>query len=105
MTLLRNFDSTSITQSRIRLHPDNHSTERTLPVLIKSVQETSARKGSILRFFEENWHYLVIAVLSIVTFALLYGVAIIDPTYTDWLLGKGDLSQHYIGWQAFKNSS
>jgi len=73
--------------------------------LIKSVQETFARKGSILRLFEENWHYLVIAALSIVTFALLYGVAIIDPTYTDWLLGKGDLSQHYIGWQAFKNSS
>jgi len=73
--------------------------------LIKSVPVTSARKGSILRFFEKNWHYLVIAALSFVTFALLYGVAIIDPTYTDWLLGKGDLSQHYIGWQAFKNSS
>ncbi len=38
-------------------------------------------------------------------FVLIYGYHVINPTYTDWLLGKGDLSQHYIGWQAFKNGS
>lgn len=55
------------------------------------------------RFFERNWQYFVVAALSVLAFVLIYGYHVINPVYTDWLLGKGDLSQHYIGWQAFKN--
>ena len=58
---------------------------------------------SIKHFFEKNWQYLVVAALSVLAFVLIYGYQVINPVYTDWLLGKGDLSQHYIGWQAFKN--
>ena len=56
-------------------------------------------------FFERNWQYLVVAALSVLAFVLIYGYHVINPVYTDWLLGKGDLSQHYIGWQAFRNGS
>lgn len=66
---------------------------------------TTSHKNSFQHYFEANWHYWVIALLSVTAFVLLYGYKIINPSYTDWLLGKGDLSQHYIGWQAFKNGN
>lgn len=47
----------------------------------------------------------MVAALSVLAFVLIYGYHVINPVYTDWLLGKGDLSQHYIGWQAFRNGS
>ena len=46
--------------------------------------------------------YFIVAVLSAAVFCVIYGFRILDPTYTDWLLTGGDLSQHYIGWQAFR---
>lgn len=56
--------------------------------------------------FSDKTMYLVIGVLSAITFCLIYGIAIINPTYTDWLLkGSGDLAQHYLGWKAYRNSS
>jgi len=42
-------------------------------------------------------------------FLCIFGTAILDFTYTDWLmadvLGGSDLSQHYLGWRLFRNSS
>lgn len=49
--------------------------------------------------------YVVVAVLSAVVFCLIYGVRVLDPTYTDWLMAGGDLSQHYLGWTAYRASS
>ena len=69
------------------------------------LRTTTSHNGSFQHYFEANWHYWVIALLSLSAFVLLYGHKIINPGYTDWLLGKGDLSQHYIGWQAFKNGN
>ena len=43
-------------------------------------------------------------------FLYIYGVRIINPTYTDWLLhsddleGSVDLTQHYLGWVFYRNS-
>ena len=38
-------------------------------------------------------------------FIYLYGIRILNPIYTDWLLGTGeDLTQHYIGWEAFRRT-
>lgn len=50
-------------------------------------------------------NYIVVAVLSAVVFCLIYGVRVLDPTYTDWLMAGGDLSQHYLGWTAYRASS
>lgn len=48
--------------------------------------------------------YGSIILVAVVFFVMLYGVHVLDPTYTDWLLDAEDLSQHYIGWKAYRNS-
>ncbi|MDR2601317.1 MAG: DUF6311 domain-containing protein [Spirochaetaceae bacterium] len=40
-----------------------------------------------------------------VFFINVFGTLILDFTYTDWLMGGGDLSQHYLGWRMFRNSA
>ncbi len=37
-------------------------------------------------------------------FLLLYGIRILNPCYVDWLLTRGDLTQHYLGWEFFRKS-
>ena len=49
--------------------------------------------------------YIIISFLSAIVFCLIYGIKVINPTYTDWLLSGGDLSQHYLGWKAYRSSS
>lgn len=48
--------------------------------------------------------YLWIGLMSAVVFISIYGMKILNPTYTDWLLAGGDLSQHYLGWEAYRAS-
>lgn len=48
--------------------------------------------------------YGLSAMVGIVVFIALYGVAVLNPTYDDWLLGKGDLTQHYLGWCFYRRS-
>ncbi len=40
--------------------------------------------------------------IGIVAFIIIYGVKILNPFYVDWLLGRGDLSQHYLGWEFYR---
>lgn len=42
--------------------------------------------------------------LAALCFILIYGARILNPLYDGWLLAGGDLSQHYIGWEGFRNS-
>lgn len=48
--------------------------------------------------------------IGITVFLLIYGVSVLSFTNVDWLLastkleGLSDLSQHYLGWVAFRNS-
>jgi len=48
--------------------------------------------------------YVVIGLLSIGAFCSIFGIRVINPTYVDWLLSGGDLTQHYLGWTAFRNA-
>lgn len=48
---------------------------------------------------------IVAALLGGIAFALIYGIKILNPLYTDWLLTGGDPSQHYLGWEFFRRSS
>ncbi len=48
---------------------------------------------------------IVAALLGGIAFVLIYGVKILNPLYTDWLLTGGDPSQHYLGWEFFRRSS
>ena len=43
--------------------------------------------------------------LGVLCFILIYGTKILNPSYDDWLLTGGDLSQHYIGWEGYRNGS
>lgn len=48
---------------------------------------------------------IIAALLGGIAFVLIYGVKILNPLYTDWLLTGGDPSQHYLGWEFFRRSS
>ena len=59
-------------------------------------------KKSILTY-KAIW---ICALSGAVIFLWIYGVHILDPTYTDWLLASedGDLTQHYLGWKFFRHA-
>ena len=56
------------------------------------------------KFVNKYSTYICVSLCAMIAYLLIYGYHILNPFYTDWLLGQGDLSQHYLGWQAFKNS-
>lgn len=47
---------------------------------------------------------IIAALLGGIAFVLIYGIKILNPLYTDWLLTGGDPSQHYLGWEFFRRS-
>lgn len=46
----------------------------------------------------------IAACMGGIAFLFIYGIRILNPLYTDWLLTGGDLSQHYLGWEFFKRA-
>ncbi|MBQ7165966.1 MAG: hypothetical protein IJR93_03315 [Treponema sp.] len=42
--------------------------------------------------------------LGAACFILIYGTRVLNPLYDGWLRAGGDLSQHYIGWEGYRNS-
>ena len=51
--------------------------------------------------------YLVLFIsgcISAFIFCTFFGIRILNPLYTDWLMTGGDLSQHYLGFALYKNS-
>lgn len=62
---------------------------------IKNKREKTVKKINI---------NIVTALLGGIAFVLIYGVKILNPLYTDWLLTGGDPSQHYLGWEFFRRS-
>ena len=42
--------------------------------------------------------------LGAVSFLLIYGWNILNPSNIDWLFSGGDLTQHYLGWVGYRNS-
>lgn len=49
--------------------------------------------------------YAVASLAGAVVFVMIYGVNVLNPVYDDWLLGQGDLTQHYLGWCFFRRGS
>ena len=51
--------------------------------------------------------YIVNILINAVIFILIYGFKVLDVTNTRWLMGSplgGDITQHYLGWLAYRNS-
>lgn len=46
--------------------------------------------------------YLNAMLLGVFCFLAVYGIRVLNPFYDDWLLGRGDLTQHYLGWCFFR---
>jgi hypothetical protein len=58
------------------------------------------------RFLKSSFFVFICGgMLGSLFFLYIFGTAILDFTYTDWLMKGGDLSQHYLGWKLFRNSS
>ncbi|MBB6713510.1 DUF6311 domain-containing protein [Clostridium gasigenes] len=49
-------------------------------------------------------YFIMGAVLGIIAFCGIYGVKVLNFTNVDWLMSAGDLTQHYIGWEFFRDS-
>lgn len=48
--------------------------------------------------------YALVCIMGTLVFCMIYGVRVLNPCYTDWLMAGGDLSQHYLGWVSFRAS-
>lgn len=56
-------------------------------------------------FWHQQRYALAAALLGAIFFVVLYGVRVLDPTNTAWILNLGgDPSQHYLGWEFYRQS-
>lgn len=53
---------------------------------------------------KQTWLIPAAALLGAAVYLLLYGTEELRCTNVTWLLGGGDLTQHYLGWTAFRDS-
>ncbi len=60
------------------------------------------KKGYRRETDDRMWTYLIVAVVVAGIFGLTYGYRVLNPTYTDWLFNGTDLTQHYLGWMAYR---
>ncbi|MDD6279080.1 MAG: DUF6311 domain-containing protein [Oscillospiraceae bacterium] len=45
-------------------------------------------------------------ILGIIAFGSIFGFAVVNPTYDDWIFhSAGDMGQHYLGWKFYRNTS
>lgn len=58
----------------------------------------------ILNYWKKNNVWILGALVGNITFICIFGFHVLNVTYTDWLLGGGDITQNYLGWCFFRNS-
>lgn len=63
-------------------------------------------KDGLLSVWNKDKEIIICALLGAVVFVLIYGVYVLNPCYTDWLLASkdGDLTQHYLGWKFYRHA-
>ena len=56
---------------------------------------------------DERIVFIIGSTIGAVIFILIFGINVLDFTYTDWLLPQtiSDLPQHYLGWVFYRDSS
>lgn len=50
------------------------------------------------KLLEKHNVWILGALVGNITFICIFGVHVLNVTYTDWLLGGGDITQNYLGW-------
>lgn len=62
-------------------------------------------KKFFLYICKNEWSvYIFTGIICFIMFIAIYGVRILNPMYTDWLMNGEDLTQHYLGWKAYRES-
>lgn len=63
-------------------------------------------KKNLPEVLNRNKEVLICALLGAAVFIFIYGVHVLNPCYTDWLLTSedGDLTQHYLGWKFYRHA-
>lgn len=52
----------------------------------------------------QNAHYLLLLFITLIIFKIVYGLKILNPTNTGWMLDAyHDWGQHYLSWATFKS--
>jgi hypothetical protein len=87
-------------------------TRELLATYFKSIHNTAQRLNAsgIFGALEHQlstklFLFLFCGCIGIIFFISTFGIAILDFTYTDYLMAGGDLSQHYLGWCMFRQSA
>lgn len=57
-----------------------------------------------MKKISNNTIYGIAALFGALVFVLIYGIYVLNPFYTDWLITGGDITQHYLGWEYFRRS-
>lgn len=71
----------------------------------QNISSHAANASTVGNFWYRQRYALAAALLGAVFFILLYGVRVLDPTNTAWILNSGtDPSQHYFGWALYRQS-
>lgn len=59
----------------------------------------------MLEFKQYRYVYMICGFLGAICFLIVFGPEVLNPVNDGWLLGEGaDLTQHYIGWLAYRQS-
>ncbi len=74
--------------------------QKNIPVNNKNLMSYSSKY--IVAACKKNSVYFYVGILSAVIFCSIYGWHVLNPTYVDWLFNGGDLTQHYLGWEAYR---
>ena len=63
------------------------------------------QKDGLKKRKEQIFFFLMGAFLGCICFLAIYGIKVLDSSYTDWLFAsEQDLYQHYIGWCHYRNT-
>ena len=65
-------------------------------------------QGKILEWSKEHKIALLTilsGIIGAIVFILIYGIEVLNVTKDAWLCNSEDLTQHYLGWVFFRESS
>ena len=79
----------------------NTAVQREDGILYEDVVEQRATRAD---FLNNTRLFACGCLLGATVFVLVYGFSVLNVTQTGWLFGNQDLTQHYLGWQAFRQS-
>ena len=56
-------------------------------------------------YWKKNDVWILGMIIGSITFVFVFGAQVLNTTYTDWLLGGGNITENYLGWCFFRNSN